>query len=313
MDLTFIYREIVRNKYESMKKPRQVSDGDLHPISTNPDRLTEECLAIYKRLKELKQYLITIRPSYLSSSKASAYNDALSEKQRDEIDYETRMILQQQMNQIRALEDLEKERIQKHQARSKLAKLLTDPKVEGTDKTIELHRAGIFWFLNDRLKSVSELHAEQQELRLRRQLDKNKPQYGRKVGSAVSSGMKPKILPEFEQEYLAKQLPQEQLLELESENNALLTELEHSLQQARTAEKALYEISELQTNLASHLASQNDRIQTMLEDAFQTSDDVSSANRQLESARTKNRRASKIIVFSSLIISIILLFYDWIL
>jgi syntaxin 18 len=313
MDLTFIYREIVRSKIESIKPLDGVGDV-LNPIVAQPDRLTQECLTIYKRLNELKQYLIRIRPSYLSSSKPSAYNEALSDKQRDEIDYEARMILQQQLNQIRALEDLEKERVNKHKGRSGLAKFLADPKIEGTDKTVELHRAGVFWFLNDRLKSVSQMHAQQQELRLRRQVDKSKAVYG--LQHAVHSNghnVKPIVLAEYEQNRLAAQLPQDQLLELESENNALLNELEQSLKQAQTAEKALYEISQLQTNLATHLASQNDRIQTLLEDAFQTSIDVSAANRQLESARTRNRRASKMIVYSSLIISIILLFYDWIL
>lgn len=242
----------------------------------------------------------------MSSSRPSAYNQALTDKQRDEIDYEMRMILQQQMTQIRQLEDLEKQRVEKHELRSGLAKFLADPKSEGTNKTIELHRAGIFWFLNDHLKTVSQMHAQQQELRLRRQLDKSRSNF-------AHPKIKPLVTHEYEQEQLTSQLPPEQLLELESESNALLNELEQSLARAQSAEKALLEISQLQTNLAMHLASQNDRIQTLLEDAFQTSIDVSSANRQLESARTRNRRASKMIVYASLIISFVLLFYDWML
>lgn len=245
----------------------------------------------------------------------------MTDKQRDEIDYEARMILQQQTSRLRALEDLEKQRIERYNSRSTMAKFMQDPKAEGTEHTIQLHRAGIFWYLNDLLKTVSDLHASQQQIRLSRQLEKAKSTFHHVPEGATnkrtpSGNMTATALNNEESSSSTHQGNVNQTLspqlqtELENENNALLDELELSLDKAKSAEKSMYEISQLQSELATHLSSQSDMIQNLLENASQTSADVTAANKQLTSSGQRNRLASKIIIYTSVILALLLLFYD---
>lgn len=218
------------------------------------------------------------------------------------------MILQQQKSRLRALEDLEKQRIEKYSSRSAMSKFMEDLKTEGTNKTVQLHRAGIFWYLNDLLKDVSDFHAAQQQIRLSRQLEKAKSTFHHVPESHSTKA----AFTDEQKEAVAntQQFSPELQMELENENNALLDELQVSLDKARSAEKSMYEISQLQTDLANHLTTQNEMIENLLENAFQTSEDVTAANQQLTSAGKRNRIASKIIIYASVIIGLLLLFYD---
>lgn len=208
-------------------------------------------------------------------------------------------------------------------------------------KTLALHRAGILWYLNESLKEVSSKHASQQEIRLGRQLEKTKnslhtvsDNYGHSSGSlygsdssSPSTGLTnpsssfsnnstsplvfshtPDDLPEA-----LRELTPQQITVLESENSALMDELELSLNKARAAEKSLMEISQLQSSLAAHLSTQNDHIQNLLNESSQVHEDILQANKQLDSAKDRNRRASKLIITASLILAFLLLFYDYIL
>ncbi|CAN6667297.1 syntaxin Ufe1p [Trichomonascus vanleenenianus] len=315
MDLTHLYLEISRNKLEAVgaqnvKRFTRPSNG--------PDKLTQECLDMDRTVKNLKAYLLRIRPAYLSNSKRPGH-ESLTDKQRDEIDYETRMILQQQMNKLRALEALEQERIQRQKQPSALSKYFFDSREDIASKTIELHRAGMFWYLNDLLKEVSDMHALQQEIRLSRQLEKSKNTLhnvrggGAARAAHAAHNYTTNIAAEESVQAELEQVSPQLLQELESENNALLDELEVSLNKAKTAEKSMFEIAQLQTTLATHLASQNEMIQYLVEDAMKTTQDVGMANKELGSAAVRNRRTSKMIIFGSLIIALILLFNDYML
>lgn len=259
----------------------------------------------------MRKFLLSIRPAYLSNSNRGGLSagESMTDKQRDEIDYEARMILQQQKSRLRALEDLEKQRIEKYSARSAMSKFMEDLRTEGTNKTVQLHRAGMFWYLNDLLKEVSDFHAAQQQIRLSRQLEKAKSTFHHVPESHATKAAfldeQPDALPTNTQQFSP-----ELQMELENENNALLDELQVSLDKARSAEKSMYEISQLQTDLANHLTTQNEMIENLLENAFQTSEDVTAANQQLTSAGKRNRIASKIIIYASVIIGLLLLFYD---
>ena len=250
---------------------------------------------------------------------------SLTDKQRDEIDYETKMIIQQTMMKIRSLEDLEKERLERESKKGgAFSSFFVDVKQEEINKTIALHRAGILWSLNDSLKDVSARYSAQQEIRLSRQMEKSKSMLhnvDESTSLATTNTLRAQAkLPlnpytsgeagDNELPEILRDLSPQQITELESENNALLDELELSLNKAQAAEKSLYEISQIQSQLASHLSTQNEMIEDLLNDAFQVHDDITSANQQLESAKTRNKRASKIIIYVSLFFAFLLLFYD---
>ena len=277
-------------------------------------------------INELALYLERIRASYLSLGKRVANhgpnsaNQQLTDKQRDDIDYETKMIIQQTLMRIRSLEDLERERLNKEAKNAGgISSFFVDMKQEEMKKTTTLHRAGMLWFLNDKLKRVSDRHSAQQEIRLSRQVEKTKSMLhnvGEETPLSSLRDFKPKRHSP-ENHYTENELPEvlrdltpQQITQLETENNELLNELELSLNKAKAAEKSLYEISQIQSQLATHLSTQNEMIESLLDDAFQVHDDVSRGNQQLESAKTRNRRTSKIIISLSIFFAFILLFFD---
>lgn len=287
-------------------------------------------------------YLTRIRPAYLALGKRTGGSSSvgsasvgvpLTDKQRDEIDYETKLILQQTMLRIRSLEDLETQRLARESnggtggMLSGFAGLFVDVREETQRKTVKTHRQAILWYLNDRLKDVSARHSAQQEVRLGRQTQKSKSKIHNvsEIGesttrnnSSLTAQLESKrktnaytdptahdALPEA-----LRDLTQTQLTQLENENSTLLDELDVSLSKAKAAEKSLYEISSIQTQLAQHLSTQTEMIQDLMADADQVQDDIEGANKQLESAKARNKKASKIIIYTSLGFAGLLLFYD---
>jgi syntaxin 18 len=311
IDRTRLFFELSRQKLEQ-RGPSNTQPYVRRDKVVVVDKFKQECIDMYQTINNLKGFFIKIRPAYLSNTKRVGSSESLNEKQRDEIDYEAKMILQQQWNRLQRLIALEEERVKRLNNQNRFP-FLSDSKKHGMSKTLELHRSGIFWFLNNLLKNVSDLHGDQQRIRLTRQVEKAKSSlhhidddYIRPrpppstITTTTTNGASTTLTltPELEQE-------------LVTENNALLDELQVSYNKARQAEKSMNEIAELQTTLATHLATQSETIGHLLEDAIQTTDDVSMANQQLASARTRNRIASKIIIYVSVILALLLLFFDY--
>lgn len=276
---------------------------------------------------------------------------SLTEKERDDFDYEARMVIQKTMARIRHLEDLEQQRIARETARGAASitrKLLAlgggNAVINEEDqagKTLALHRAGMLWYLNEALKEVSAKHASQQEIRLSRQLEKTKnalhtvsdndyPTPVSRTGTPNIAGSGSTLPFDGSSTSLAtssinfdtttdempealRELTPQQITALESENSALMDELELSLNKAKAAEKSLMEISQLQSSLAAHLSTQHDHIQNLLNESAQVHEDILQANKQLDNAKARNRRASKLIITASLILAFLLLFYDYLL
>lgn len=295
MDRTLLYREIVRlanPSADQIVEPKDSIDG-----------ITQQCLSVATTLQGLEDRLAEIRGSYL----ATAGRGQLTESQCDEIDYDVNRILQQEKVRLRKLEEY-----QNAQASEKVTgirRLLRDQKLEDTKRTLELHRQRMFVFLNERLMRVTDIHFAQKKARAARLR-------GRKKAAAAvlqSHALPPQISGTQRAPVAELEISDQEQQVLLVENNDLLQDLQATLDQAQHAERSMKEISEIQTELAMHLHTQTEMISQMIDDVFKTTDDIGGANVQLKQAKTRNRRASNIIVYSSLIIAILLLIYDWLL
>ena len=67
-----------------------------------------------------------------------------------------------------------------------------------------------------------------------------------------------------------------------------------------TAEKSLLEIAELQTTLADNLSVQAEHINQLVEDSFNTTENVGSGNRELKKATERKSTAQAVFYGSSL-------------
>ena len=137
---------------------------------------------------------------------------------------------------------------------------------------------------------------------------------------------------EAEQRFESTLSPQ-QLQVLEEENNSMLEGFERTLDQikytppaqeprykvkwirltfcvCRGTEKALLEISALQTELMTQLSSQASLTDRLYDDALETTDSVEKGNKQLVRARKRHKSTTKFVLVFLLVMTLLLLFLD---
>jgi syntaxin 18 len=282
----------------------------------------------------------------------------LTDKERDEIDFQAKMIIRRCMDRVKDLEEAEKLRqdtVKSHSATQLsrfLISMLSAPETTRSEDLLAVHRSSVVWLLNKRLMEVSQLQKNQQETRLMRAVEKSENQLHLSslpaTRSMMSQYQKPtkstipidhtgqndpesrfqqlfndKIAISQHQEEVAHdpwaetgnafedQLSQDQLQMLERENATMLSEMENTLNQVREAEKALLEISTLQSQLTSHLAVQTAQTDQLYAEAIATTDRVEQGNQQLIRARERNSGTRKMILAFLIGASLVLLFLDW--
>lgn len=106
-------------------------------------------------------------------------------------------------------------------------------------------------------------------------------------------------------------LSSEQVQELEAENELLLNELNTTARDVQTAAQTIQEISMMQAQMMHYMQVQQERIETLHEDAYKATSDVQSGNFQLLRAEENFKRGRQNVVIFIMIASFVLLFLDW--
>lgn len=110
-------------------------------------------------------------------------NTVLTDKDRDEIDFEAKTIIRQTMDRIKKIEDLEKgilviaadiERRARARKTGFLERLVMRPEEEAMSVLLSTHRGAITWYLSKKLSEASDIQRIQQEVRLMREVEKSK-------------------------------------------------------------------------------------------------------------------------------------------
>ncbi|CAO3644380.1 unnamed protein product [Cunninghamella echinulata] len=358
---------------------------------------TKEAYRIYQHIDSLHCFLLSIRRAYLhnttrksrhlssinNNNKSNNKNTSttslfsmfptnithLTDNERDEIDFQAKLIIRKCMDRIKELEDAEL--VRKDQIKTTTTNRLTsflNQVIPGTvqfhmetEDILSIHHSNIIWLLNKLLTDVSKLQRDQQEIRLTRELEKSENHL---FNSTTPSSMKKDIhsstnntsssssplginwkptkstvttttiinnnnnnnniplstIPPQDQELIyahddmddfEQQLSQEQIQLLEKENETMLEEMNGTLNQVKQAEKALLEISALQTQLTNHLAVQTMQTDQLYGDSLATNEKVEQGNLQLQQARERNRGTRKFMLAFLLGASFVLLFLDW--
>jgi syntaxin 18 len=286
-------------------------------------------------MREVERYLQRIRRAYLSTGDTKGRHRAadtlaianaatgdilhLTDKQRDEIDYEVKGSLRDALRRIQELEAIEAQRREARSSRGLFAKWMRDPDEEAQALQIAAHRMSVTWSLNHFLVGVSNQHAEQRTIRFEREEEKRRlampaaasgsqvPTYGYTLDPEEAE----KSAQETEAALLETLLSPAQLQQFESENTKMLQGFENTLQQLRSTQAKLSEIAELSTELQRHLEQQTDVTDRLMEDAEFTSLTVRQGNEQLGQARKRNAWYTKFVVTILLVLSFVLLFLDY--
>lgn len=289
MDITALYRELVRlaSTESAVQEPTAPPE---------PDAVTQQTTVIADRLAGILESIKLIRPRYL----ALAPPQQLPREEREEFDQTVRQLLEHQTRLIRALEQKEGARANERPVHG-ISRWLSDPRLENCSRTLSMHRQGMFIYLNTQLHAVSQALAEMQQVQLARNApDVTLPRESVELDFEPVPETAPAYLPPPEDVGGTVQV-------LVEEHDTLLNELNFRLDQAQQAEQSLRAIGELQSELAQHLSQQSEQLERMALDVLRTEGNVAQANAQLEKAKHSNRRASRIIIYSSLATGVLLL------
>lgn len=192
------------------------------------------------------------------------------------------------------------------------------------------HHGAILWFLNAELLKISERQRELQEERGRIRDERGKSLGGMVGKEVVANGdglwkapgavnltipYKPSASTNDDaDDPLAidtSELSQTQIQQFSSENTELLESMQTTLNSVLQAERSLLEISQLQTTLISHLASQTETIERLYDDANDAIASVEQANTQLKEAKRSGRDARFFLLVFLIGASMALLFLNW--
>ncbi|KAI1815332.1 snare-complex protein syntaxin-18 [Poronia punctata] len=297
----------------------------------------KEAYRINAHITTLHTDLRNIRQSYLSTAQPrknlirSAQNDRsarpLSDREREEIDANAKKMLRELNAGIRRLADIEQARaeietkvMQKRFARGlgalgawaagggSASKSPEHAAAEERAKTISTHRDSVLWLLRHRLQECVKTQQDMMEIRIMREMEKNRSVLAKARGQDAASLNTVASLveaPESTQDWKkdsgqaapldepppsydpTKDLTEEQIQMFQRDNQDMLRHYESTLDQVRAAEKSLIEISELQTQLIDTLTTQSAGIEQLVADSDLTAGNVQGGNQQLSEATKK--------------------------
>jgi syntaxin 18 len=129
-------------------------------------------------------------------------------------------------------------------------------------------------------------------------------------GNTNGNAVPPPIVPSDEPS-IESQLSPSQLQALESENSALLENMESTLSSVLSAERSLLEISSLQTELVKNLVQQTEITDRLYEEAVGSVGEMKKAGQQLTQAKKRGEEGRMFLLIFLVGASMALLFLDW--
>ncbi|PSS10802.1 hypothetical protein M430DRAFT_44936 [Amorphotheca resinae ATCC 22711] len=316
------------------------------------DAFLTEAYRINSHIASLNTYLRGIRQAYLStappprrtySAAKGPQSTHLTDRQKEEIDAETKQLLRELNASIRNLADAEqlRQNTETTLTRKKYARLglgaLGSWAAGGVGHTksheqeldeakasaISMHRESVLWYLRQKLQECGSFQASMMEKRIMREVEKNRSVLAKSRRGPVPelSGLSDAPVPpatypgaaaahmETPQYNPEQELTPEQIQMFEKENQDMLKHYESTLDQVRTAEKSLVEISELQTQLVNNLATQSAHIDQLVADSVTTAENVGGGNKQLKKA-AERKSTAKYVFYASCGLSLFLVVWD---
>ncbi|KAI9230151.1 MAG: hypothetical protein DHS80DRAFT_29097 [Piptocephalis tieghemiana] len=312
MDRTKSFRDLAQEKGKELNKPAKA------PQAWAPtDSFSQEAYRIYRHIRTLRALLSQSRKGYLArpgraGGKGIGGLSSMTEHERDEMDRQAREIIATCSSRIRSLEAIVEASGKGVGAMGNLMyNLLVDDGTEDPGKRQQdvqrAHRASITLTLNTWLAQLGQQQRQMQEARLERQMEQQKS----RINPSISS-MDLHVEPSGDTDTAGDDgLTSEQRQALEQENDRMVEEFATALDQIRQTERSLTEISQIQSQLATHLAQQTQETERLYAEATASTDRVKDGNFQLAEARKHMADTRKWILIFLLAASLILLFLDW--
>ncbi|KAK4499135.1 hypothetical protein PRZ48_009647 [Zasmidium cellare] len=271
----------------------------------------------------------------------------LSDSERDAIDAQSKLLLRQLNGAITGLKQVENVRNQAADsvALSKRAKggmsaisrwaaggtetskSPEEEREEEARRTVSAVRESIILFLQRKLEEAGRVQSEMMDVRLSREVEKSKsilaksaisggvPQaQDEDIPSSANSTKRKRFSAELangslEAPAVRQELTQEQLQLFAEENHELLKHYEDQLDQVRTAERSILEISELHSTLHANLTQQSEQIDQLVQDSFSITENLGKGNKELKRA-SERRSTAQALFYSTIAFCSFLVFWD---
>ncbi|KAL8923021.1 MAG: hypothetical protein Q9208_004833 [Pyrenodesmia sp. 3 TL-2023] len=195
-------------------------------------------------------------------------------------------------------------------------------------ETLKTWRGSVIWYLKKKLGEAGEVQREMMEKRLQREVERSKSVLyksrgakgvdlglddfalgessfesgvgGGRLGKGINgyAGQKGVDLEEEERRRGEDGLSEDQMQLLREENKGMLRHYEDTLDQVRTAEKSMIEVSELQNTLVANLETQSSNIEQLVADSLNTTENIGSGNKELKRA-TERKSTARMVFFAT--------------
>ncbi|KAL8655454.1 MAG: hypothetical protein Q9226_003047 [Calogaya cf. arnoldii] len=181
-------------------------------------------------------------------------------------------------------------------------------------ETLKAWRESVIWYLKKKLEEAGEVQRSMMDRRLQREVERSKSVLYKSRGSkGVDIGLEGPVavvglngyvgggaaMVEEERKRQGEDgLSEEQMQVFREENEGMLRHYEDTLDQVRTAEKSMLEVSELQTTLVANLETQSSNIEQLVADSLNTTENVGSGNKELKRA-TEKKSTARMVFFAT--------------
>lgn len=186
-------------------------------------------------------------------------------------------------------------------------------------KRVAESRESVIWYLQIKLEEAGRVQSEMMEVRLGREVEKSKSVlYKSRIAGGIPYAQDEDMDSPMSVANMKKnkrrsanyangtldsttdpssareELSSEQLQIFAEENADLLKHYEDQLDQVRTAERSILEISELHSTLHANLIQQSEHIDQLVEDSYLTTENLGKGNKELKRASERKSTAQAV-------------------
>lgn len=327
-DLTPLFRQCV--DIVSKELGTKSSPSVKPPSFLVKDTFIRECDSMYGNLVQMAQFVGEIRPLYLQVNDEFSRFDkrvgsGLSIEDKNKIDEDFKVKVQQVYEKLKFLQSYERKRTQVVESKQKSKGFISglfsseeDPEL-AYDLTLSSHRTQILRFLSDTTKTVNTAFEKMQQKRHNREKQLNLLHFQNLNDDELEA------VDAYRQDYqfdvvedekqsasFQEELSQQQIQELKLENKELLTMKTNQFKQVEKLHNSMVDIVKLQTELTLHLETQAEQIDNLLDNQDQIDLDLRMGNRNLAKATDRNKRGSNLIVTTCFVLGFLILLVDYV-
>lgn len=351
-DLTPLFRQCVNIVEAATKDSEKRDDGHstAKRLPTSKvaehfkinDTFLKECVEFRLLLSKLDQFVSEVQTHYLEVQDTVSRSDSLSIEDKNKIDEDFQAEIQQLFKKLKVLQHYERER--QNRANSAIKARTSGSGWMGTifgsgndeeddwvlfQATTSTHRTQILKSLNELTNNVGKKfeklqvrrHKRERQLNLLNFQNLGEHEYDLNdfdVPSDEPYVINNSSIPPDEVEGIDQgsssgyQLTQEQVQSLDAENQEFLALKTSQFQQVEKLRGSMMDIVKLQAELTFQLESQSEQIENLLDNQGQIELDVRMGNKSLTKATSRNKTGSRIIITTSIVLALLILFLDYI-